>query len=196
MRKLLFSGLILLSGLLSLAQDMHTPQGLKVGDKAPYFNGIDQNGKTVGLQNILKTGPLVLIFYRGQWCPYCNKELSNLQDSFSMIHNAGAKLVAVTPETRENVKKTIAKTKAGYSILSDDSLRIMKNYDVAYPVQGDLLAKYTGYGIDFKQANGANGADLPVPAVYIISSQGIITYVCFNPNFRTRPSVAEILKHL
>ena len=138
------------------------PIGLKVNDKAPEFSAKDQNGKTISLQNELKNGKVVLIFYRGQWCPYCNKELKGMQDSLSFITSKGAVVVAVTPELPENISKTIGKTNASYSILSDDGLKIMKAYDVAYAVDPALNEKYKGYGIDLMKANGANGANLPI----------------------------------
>lgn len=172
------------------------PIGLKVNDKAPEFSAKDQNGKTISLQNELKNGKVVLIFYRGQWCPYCNKELKGMQDSLSFITSKGAVVVAVTPELPENISKTIGKTNASYSILSDDGLKIMKAYDVAYAVDPALNEKYKGYGIDLMKANGANGANLPIPAVYIIDTNGNIIYRYFDVDYRNRASVKEIADHL
>ena len=172
------------------------PIGLKVNDKSPEFSAKDQNGKTISLQNELKNGKVVLIFYRGQWCPYCNKELKGMQDSLSFITSKGAVVVAVTPELPENISKTIGKTNASYSILSDDGLKIMKAYDVAYAVDPALNEKYKGYGIDLMKANGANGANLPIPAVYIIDTNGNIIYRYFDVDYRNRASLKEIADHL
>ena len=172
------------------------PIGLKVNDKAPEFSAKDQNGKTISLQNELKNGKVVLIFYRGQWCPYCNKELKGMQDSLSFITSKDAVVVAVTPELPENISKTIGKTNASYSILSDDGLKIMKAYDVAYAVDPALNEKYKGYAIDLMKANGANGANLPIPAVYIIDTNGNIIYRYFDVDYRNRASVKEIADHL
>ena len=172
------------------------PKGLNVNDNAPTFTATDQNGKTFDLQKQLQKTDVVLIFYRGQWCPYCNKELKNLEDSLSLITAKGATLVAITPEKPENISKTIEKTKAAYPILFDDGLKIMKHYDVAFAVDDNTIAKYKNYGIDFTQANGDNGANLPVPAVYIINKEGKITYRYFDADYRHRASVAEILAHL
>ena len=173
MRKVFFVFIVSLLAKFAGAQD--APKGLTVNDKAPYFAATDQNGKTVSLAGLTSSGTVVLVFYRGQWCPYCNKQLSHLQDSLSFIIGKGATLVAVTPEKPDNIQKTITKTKAGYPILFDDGLKIMKAYNVAYTVDGEMLAKYKKYGIDFNVANGSNGASLPVPAVYIINKAGIIT---------------------
>jgi peroxiredoxin len=172
------------------------PSGLEVNDKAPQFSAIDQYGKTISLSAELKKGKVVLIFYRGQWCPYCNKELKNIEDSMELLTSKGAEVIAVTPEIPVNVNKTIGKTKATYSIISDEELKIMNAYKVAYAVDADLVNKYKSYGIDFMQANGSNGTNLPVPAVYMIGKDGKITYRFFDVDYRNRASVKEIADHL
>ncbi len=172
------------------------PAGLNVNDKAPEFTAKDQNGKVISLKEELKNGKVVLIFYRGQWCPYCNKQLKGIEDSLSLLTSKGATVLAITPEQPASVGKTIEKTKATYSILTDDNLKIMKEYDVAYTVDPATVEKYKGYGIDFSLANGNNGANLPVPAVYVIDTKGNITYRHFNADYTKRASVQEIADHL
>ncbi|MEO6637182.1 MAG: peroxiredoxin-like family protein [Ginsengibacter sp.] len=172
------------------------PTGLQVNDKAPEFTAKDQNGKIISLKDKLTNGPVVLIFYRGQWCPYCNKELTNLEDSLSLLTAKGAELIAITPEQPANVEETITKTKASYSIITDDNLKIMKDYDVAFAVDPETIEKYKSYGIDFSIANGNNGANLPIPAVYIIDKKGNIIYRYFNADYTKRPGVMEIVEHL
>lgn len=172
------------------------PSGLKVADKAPQFEAADQNGNSVQLTQLLKKGTVVLIFYRGQWCPYCNRQLKELEDSLVFIKEKGALLVAITPEKPANIKKTMAKTKASYPILFDDGLKIMKQYEVAYDVDAITIDKYKKYGIDFTEVNGNNGAVLPVPAVYIINKTGEIVYKFFDTNYTKRPSVKELLSYL
>lgn len=194
MEKILLSLLVSVSILFANAQVQ--PAGLKVNDKAPEFSAKDQNGKIISLKDELKNGNVVLIFYRGQWCPYCNKQLKNIEDSLSFITSKGASVFAITPEQTENVSKTIEKTKATYSILSDDGLKIMKAYNVAYAIDPTTIEKYKGYGIDFSKANGNNGANLPVPTVYIIDKNGTITYRHFDTDYTKRASVQEILNYL
>ena len=175
------------------AQDK--PQGLNVNETAPPFSAMDQPGTMVSLNTLQKKGPVVLLFYRGQWCPYCNKQLSAMHDSISFLSAKGATVVAVTPEKPENIQKTIEKTKAGFSVLFDDGLKIMKAYQVAFSVEASLIEKYKSYGIDFATVNGDNGATLPVPAVYIIKD-GKIIYRYFDVNYKKRPSVRELLNQL
>ena len=172
------------------------PEGLKVGDTAPMFTAKDQDGKTVNLKQALKKGPVVMLFYRGQWCPFCNKQLSHFSDSLQMLTAKGASILAITPETGENVKKTIEKTKSSFPVLEDAGMAIMKMYKVNFAVDENTITKYKGYGIDFDKANGSNGANLPVPATYIIGKDGIVKYVFFNKDYRKRASVQEILNNL
>jgi len=194
MRRALPIVLLLLPGLIAIAQDV--PKGLNINDPAPVFTATDQNGKSVSLNKLLMDGPVVLVFYRGQWCPYCNKQLKKLEDSLSYIKAKGATVIAITPEKPESISKTIEKTKASYSIVFDEGLRIMKGYDVAFAVDSKTIERYKGYGIDFNEANASNGANLPVPALYIIGKDGKIIYRHFDNNYTKRPSVAEILAHL
>jgi peroxiredoxin len=172
------------------------PTGLKKGDKAPEFTAKNQMGEEVSLKAQLKTGAVVLVFYRGQWCPYCNKQLSALQDSLSMITDKGAKLIAVSPEKAENIAKTIEKTKATYSVVSDMDLKIMNAYKVTFGLDEETTKKYKSYGIDLADANGANGNNLPVPAVYIIGKDGKIIHRYFDENYAKRMSVKEIISLL
>jgi peroxiredoxin len=197
MKKILSLSLLLLVNVVAFAQmDMQKPEGLKVGDKAPAMRGIDQNGKKVSLKDILKNGEAVLIFYRGQWCPYCNKQLSQLNDSLSYITAKGGTIITITPETADNIKKTVGKTKASFSILEDKGLVIMKDYKVSFAVDEKTIEKYKGYGIDFAKANGENGANLPVPATYIVGKNGKIKYVFFNADYSKRASVKDIVDNL
>jgi peroxiredoxin len=173
------------------------PEGLFINSKAPDFKAKDQNGKEIRLKDLLKSGKVVLIFYRGQWCPYCNKFLKKLEDSLQLIKDKGATVVAVTPELPENIKKTISKTTAEYSILYDEDLKIMKAYDVEYEVPENTLTRYRNSGIKLEENNGKkNGNYLPIPATYIIDKEANITYRFFQPDYKIRPSVQEILKGL
>ena len=165
---------------------------LAVGSTAPVFTAKDAGGHEVNLQKLLKKGPVVLYFYRGQWCPYCNKQLSQLQDSLALLTAKGAQIVVVSPETQENIGKTVTKTKATFPIVHDANFAIMKAYHTAFEVQPDVVAKYKGFGVDLLAANGADAAVLPVPATYIIGKDGKIKYAYFNTDYRRRVSVREV----
>lgn len=172
------------------------PEGLFISSKAPDFKAKDQFGNEIRLKDLLKKGKVVLVFYRGQWCPYCNKELSRLQDSLQFIRDKGAEVVAVSPEKPENVVVTVEKTKAEYPILYDEGLKIMKAYDVEFEMEENTVTRYRNAGLDVEKNNGANGRFLPVPAVYIIDKESTVTYRFFEPDYKKRPSVKELLKNL
>ena len=122
--------------------------------------------------------------------------MSKISESLDSINAKGATVIAITPETGENIKKTIEKTKATFGIVEDKGLEIMKNYKVSFAVDAETVVKYKKYGIDFEKANGANGANLPVPATYIIGKDGKIKYAFFNPDYSKRASVKDIIANL
>jgi peroxiredoxin len=163
-----------------------------VGDIAPNFEGKDQFGQAFELSRVLKNNPVVLMFYRGHWCPYCNKQLSQLEDSINFITDKGGIVVAVTPEQPEGIDKTMKKTGASFLILHDKNLEIMKKYGVDFRLEDDLMKKYLKMGM----TNGANGANLPVPATYIINSDQKILYSFYDPDYKKRATVKKILENL
>ena len=195
MKKLFFI-LSLFISLAGLAQEK--PEGLFIRSKAPDFKSKDLTGIDISLKELRRKGPVVILFYRGNWCPYCNKELSRFQDSLQLIKDKGASLVAVTPETTEGIIKTAEKTKAQFPIIYDEDLKIMKGYDVAYKVHEKSVARYKNFDIDLAVNNNQKPEEvyLPVPAVYIVDKEGTITFRYFEPDYKKRVSVKEILKNL
>ncbi|RYY40713.1 MAG: AhpC/TSA family protein [Chitinophagaceae bacterium] len=174
------------------AQDK--PEGLFINSKAPDFNVKDQSGKTVSLKDLRKKGPVVIVFYRGNWCPYCNRELKAFQDSLQLLTERNIQLVAITPEAAEGVQETVKKTGATFPILYDADMKLAKAYGVAYQVDARTISRMKAGDIDLLKTNNQKEvAWLPVPAVYIVNRDGSITYRYFNENFRYRPSVAEVL---
>lgn len=194
MKKLLCFFALLFPALLSVAQE--APEGLFISSKAPNFKATNQYGADVELKELTKKGKIILVFYRGQWCPYCNKFLSRLQDSIQLINDKGATLVAITPEIPESVKKTLEKTKVEYSVLYDKELKIMKAYDVDFQVPENTITRYRNTGIDLEKNNGSNGNVLPVPAVFIIDKESTVIYRFFETDYKKRPSIKELLDNL
>ena len=179
-----------------LAQEK--PEGLFINSKAPDFKATDQYGKEIRLKDVWKDSAVVLIFYRGQWCPYCNKQLKKLEDSLQLIKDKGARLIAITPEKPEFISKTIEKTKASYPLIYDKDMKIMKAYAVAFEVDDRTVSRYKNADIDLATANGQKEkVYLPVPAVYIISKkEGTVVYRFFEFDYKKRVSVQEILDNL
>lgn len=195
MHKLIFLLSLVFLNTILLAQEK--PEGLFINSKAPDFKANDQYGNEIRLKDVLKDSLVVLIFYRGQWCPYCNRQLRKLEDSVQLIKDKGARLIAITPEKPEFILKTIEKTKASYSLLYDKEMKIMKAYSVAFEVDDRTIARYKNADIDLVTANGPKDkVYLPVPAVYIISKEGTILYRYFDTDYKKRVSVLEILDNL
>ena len=173
------------------------PEGLFINSKAYDFKAKDQSGVEVSLKELRKKGPVVVLFYRGNWCPYCNKELTRLQDSLQLITEKGASVVAITPEASEGINKTIEKTKAVFPILHDEEMKIAKAYKVAYEVDERTTGRYKSFGTDLLNINEQKlKAWLPVPAVYVINKEGSVTYRYFNEDYKKRPSVKDILEEI
>ena len=192
MKKYLLITIITFFSLQIMAQS-----GLKNGAQAPDFKANDNTGKALDLKVLLKSHKaVVLFFYRGQWCPYCNKQIKELQDSLQLLTGKGAYVIGVTPETGDNINKTIDKTHASFSIVQDAGYKIMKAYDVNYTVNDGMYSKLKGYGIDLEKNNGNKDHVLPVPATYVIDNTGKIIYVHFDTDYTKRASVSSILSAL
>jgi peroxiredoxin len=196
MNKIMFALFLSCFSVAAFAQEK--PEGLFINSKAPDFKGKDQNGTELNLKDMRKQGPVVLVFYRGYWCPYCNKYLKALEDSLELFKEKGAQLVAITLEKDSGVTKTIEKTKAAYSIITDEDAKIMNAYHVIYKVDDKIVSRYKMANIDLAVNNGQrpDAVYLPIPAVYIIGKDGEIKYRFFEPDYKKRASVREILENL
>jgi len=171
--------------------------GLKKGEMAPGFTAKDNSGKIIDLEKLLKSHKsVVLFFYRGQWCPYCNKYISQLQDSMLLLTAKDAYVVGITPETGENINKTIEKTHASFSIIHDEEYKIMKSYQVNYTVDDATSSKMNKYGVNLEKNNGNKDNVLPVPATYVIDRSGKIVFVQFDKDYKNRASVSSLLEVL
>lgn len=193
MKKLFFL-LLVFASINVLAQEK--PEGLFINSKAPDFKGTDQSGVAVSLKELRKKGPVVLLFYRGNWCPYCNRELKRFQDSLSLITERGAQVIAITPEGSDGISKTVEKTGIVFPVLSDADMKIAKSYAVAYNVDDRTVGRYKNANIDLLAINGQKQAQLPVPAVYVINKEGSIIFRYFDADYRKRVSVKDLLREL
>ena len=195
MRRLIFLIPVVFLHTFLLAQEK--PEGLFINSKAPDFKANDQYGNEIRLKDVLKDSLVVLVFYRGQWCPYCNRQLKKLEDSLQLIKEKGARLIAITPEKPEFISKTIEKTKASYPLLYDKEMKIMKAYAVSFEVDERTVSRYKNADIDLAGANEQKDkVYLPIPAVYIISKEGSILYRFFDADYKKRPTVKEIIDNL
>jgi peroxiredoxin len=173
------------------------PRGLQAGDKAPDFSGYDQTGARVQAKKLLESGPMVLFFYLGKWSTECSKYLNNYRDSLDILTGMGVNLVAITPESIENVEQTVKLHDLKFKVIYDCQEQIMKDYNAMFDVtkayQDSVLQHLS---IDIAKNNGRDVAHLPVPATYVINREGIIVAVYFNPDYHERASVKWMIKNL
>jgi peroxiredoxin len=173
------------------------PAALVVGSKAPDFSGVDYQGKKHSLKALLKKNTaVVLFFYRGQWCPYCNRYIKQIQDNMGKITGKGAIVIGVTPETDLGITTTASKTGATFPIIHDKDYKIMKAYKVDYVVNPTDLALMHKYHIDMDANNGNNDHVLPVTATYVINKKEKIVFSYFDVDYRKRASVDAIMDAL
>lgn len=173
-------------------------EALETGSTAAEFSGTDQNGALVELSELLAEGQsVVLIFYRGNWCGYCSKHLSELQDSLELIMERNASVVVVSPEKPEAVAEMATETGATFSIIHDADYSIMKAYQVDFVISEETVTKFRNAVIKRTAANNGNDDGvLPVPATYIINPEMQIAWSHFDPDYTKRSSVSDILQNL
>lgn len=178
-------------------KDTYIPKGLNIGDDAPKLNFTTADNKKATLQSYYKKQPVVIIFYRGYWCPVCNKHLSEFAQKAKQIETAGAKLIAISSESYDNVAKTKEQTGANFTIISDTDGSIRKAFDVNFKVTEEYHAMIQDkLKASIAETNANKQAELPVPATFIIDKSGKIVYKQFNPNYKIRASVQDILNNL
>ncbi|MFD1021098.1 peroxiredoxin-like family protein [Thalassobacillus hwangdonensis] len=171
-------------------------KGLKEGAKAPNFKLPNANGETVELYEQLKQGPVVLTFYRGGWCPYCNMELRAYQQIVGDIHNQGAELIAISPETPDHSLSTQEKNNLEYMVLSDEGNEVANQFNLVYQLPDYLVEVYKNKGLGVNKHNGDETWTLPVAATYIISEDGTIAYEYTKSDYKDRAEPSEVLEEL
>ena len=178
-------------------RDANDAHGLLPGTEAPMFKAIDADSLEFSLKDAIKKGPVVIIFYRGFWCPVCNQHLGSIQDSLKMIEEAGAKVIAISPEKPEYLDKMAEKTSAEFTLLYDEDYKIADAYDVTFKPKAMQLFTYNVVlGAGLKNTHSDKSQRLPIPATYIVNQNGIIVWRQFDPDYKNRSSVKEILNPL
>jgi peroxiredoxin len=165
----------------------------KAGDLAPQFTLLDPEGKPVSSRELLARGPLVISFYRGVWCPYCNVELQALQEALPEIAGRGASLVAISPQTAANSRKSQRDNKLGFPILSDVRSEVANAFGIRFALPDYLVETYKTFKNDLPAFNNDPSWVLPMPARYVIGTDGIIAYSEVNPDYTQRPDPSELL---
>jgi peroxiredoxin len=169
---------------------------LKAGDRAPSFSLPDSDGAIVDSAKLLKRGALVVTFYRGAWCPYCNLDLEAIEATAAEIRARGASLVAISPQMLANSRKTKQQIGLSFPILSDQDGRMAAAFGIRFRLPDDLIEVYRGFGVDLPIINGEPSWTLPMPARYVITRDGSVAYAEVNPDYTRRPDPSELLPTL
>ncbi|MET0308498.1 MAG: peroxiredoxin-like family protein [Sphingomonas sp.] len=167
-------------------------RALKAGAVAPEFTLPDADGNPVGSKALLARGPLVVTFYRGVWCPYCNFDLAALEAARGEIAARGASLVAISQQTAANSRKSQRQNALGFPILSDHGGAIGAAFGVRWTAPEYLRAVHTALGADLTQFNGEDSWTLPMPARYVIGQDGVIAYAEVNADYTRRPEPSDM----
>ena len=170
---------------------------LKVGDRAPAIVLGNAKGETVDVGTLLRKGPVIVTFYRGGWCPFCNLELKAFQDVLPADHAAGASLIAISPEKPDESLSTAEKNALTFEVLSDVGQKVGRAFGLVYEFTDELKSAYDGFGLDIPTRNDAPGEwALPISATYVIDRDGTIIYAYTDADYRDRADPRDVLDAL
>lgn len=170
---------------------------LKVGDTMPVFELMNQNKEMINSSTELKKGPLILTFYRGFWCPYCNLDLANLNTYLPRFNELGAQMLSISPERMEYSKKIIAMQKLNFDILWDIENLLAQKLGLKFFLPQDLKALYQNkLSINLKLYHGDAEWALPMPARFLVDTDGVILYAESSPDYTKRPDPDDLLEIL
>jgi peroxiredoxin len=171
-------------------------RALQAGDRLPAFTLSDPEGNLVSSIDLLALGPLVISFYRGVWCPYCNMELQALQETLPRFEALGASLVAISPQNPVNSRKSVRQNKLTFPILSDPHNDVAAAFGLRFELPDYLMDLYKSLKNDLPAFNGDASWTLPMPARFVVGQDGIILYAEVNPDYTHRPEPEDMLPAL
>ncbi|QET05400.1 AhpC/TSA family protein [Cupriavidus pauculus] len=168
-------------------------RAIHAGDRAPAFVLQDQNDRTVSSAELLAQGPLIVTFYRGVWCPYCNIELQALNELLPQFRALGANIVAISPQKPVNSRKSVRQNQLDFPVLSDVRGETGAAFGLRFALPDYLVALYQTLGNDLPAFNDDPSWTLPMPARYVIGQDGVVRYAEVNPDYTHRPEPADML---
>ncbi len=172
------------------------PAALREGTSAPPFALPNQIGEIVRLQDLLAHGPVVLTFYRGHWCPFCNVQLHEYQGMLPDLAARHAQLVAISPQTPDNSLTMVERHALTFQVLSDVGSRVAEQFGIVFTLEGPIRQTHTDIGANLEAINGDATWRLPVPATYVLKPDGVIAAAWIDGDFRNRAEPGEILAAL
>jgi peroxiredoxin len=179
-----------------VASEVGTGRCRAAGDRAPGFVLPNARGEPVELASLLARGPVVVSFYRGGWCPYCNIELTALQERLADIRDAGGDLIAISPELPEVSTDTVTRNGLSFEVLSDPGNRVAADYGLDFVLDASLRPIYAGWGADVAARNGDDTYRLPMPATFVIAGDGTIVEAFVDVDYTKRLEPDRIIESL
>lgn len=171
-------------------------KALNVGETCPDFTLNNARGDSVSLGEQLKNGPLVISFYRGAWCPYCNLEIRALKEELQAIRQQGADLIAISPQLPDKSLSQAEELKLEFEILSDIDNQLARQFGLIFTLPESIREVYDAFGIDVVDHNGNDKFELPIPATYIVDKDKTIRYAFVNADYTQRLEPLTILEEL
>lgn len=183
-------------GIKEVKQSGILKKAINKGDIAPNFTLPDQNGNSVELYSLLENGPVVLMWYRGVWCPYCNLTLRFYQEELSHIKDHGATLVVISSQLPDATLSTVEKNELDYLVLSDVESKVGKEYGVIFTLNEELAALYQQFGIDLKAHQGNERNELPLAATYVIDQERKVRFAFLDADYKKRAEPVHVINTL
>jgi len=169
---------------------------LQIGQKVENFSLANHNGENIELADLLKKGPVIISFYRGGWCPYCNLELKALNDYLPQFKTQNAQLIAISPQLPDETLSTAQKNDLEFDVLCDVSNKVAEQFGLLFTLDERIQALYTQFGIDFEHYYGDKSFKLPLPATYVINQEGVITYAFLSEDYTLRAEPIDVMTAL
>lgn len=179
-----------------IAAEPTATKPLVKGQKAPEVTLKGLDGKDVSLASLHQEKPLVIVFFRGGWCPICTKHTQQLIKVYPELKEKGFEMIGISPDSVESTKANVDKGSIPFPLYSDSKLNATTGFGLAFKVDDATLNKYKGFGIDLEKASGQTHHALPIPAIYVVDRDGVITFAHSNPDYRQRLDAKDLLKEI
>jgi peroxiredoxin len=179
-----------------IATEPTATKPLEKGQRVPEVRLKGLDGKDISLASLHQEKPLVIVFFRGGWCPICTKHTQQLIKVYPELKEKGFEMIAVSPDSVESTKANIDKSSIPFAVYSDSALNATSGFGLAFKVDDATVTKYKGFGIDLEKASGQTHHALPIPAIYVVSKDGVIAFAHSNPDYRQRLDAKVLLKEI
>lgn len=177
------------------AMDMETGV-IGIGDRFPDFTLPDTEGEMISLKALLKKGRLIIVFFRGSWCPYCNLQLIALQKEIKLLEDRQVTLIAISPQLPKYSADMKESRQLAFGLLADQDNVLATRIGLAFKVQDYVIGHYESLNIDLTTNNGNDSYMLPITAIFVLGTDGVIRYRFADPNYMNRLSISELIQHL